>query len=119
MNIVNYNFMSKQKKLKELEVITKRIVKNYAPEKIILFGSYAWGKPTEDSDFDLMIVKKDKKKGKEGFFEEQMKVSDIIDGELAIDVLIHTPEEIKKRLDMGDFFYEDIMKKGKCLYEKQ
>jgi len=108
--------MGKKEELKKLDVVVKRIVKNYQPDKIILFGSYAWGKPTEDSDFDLMIVKGDKKSGKEGFFEEHKKVGDIIKGELAIDVLIHSSEEVEKRLQMGDFFYENIVNKGRYLY---
>ena len=50
------------KKQKEIQRITDHIVKKYKPEKVILFGSYAWGKPTEDSDVDLFIVKKSRKR---------------------------------------------------------
>ena len=52
--------MNKEKELKKLKIVTQRIVENYDPEKIILFGSYAWGKPNKDSDFDIFVVKKTK-----------------------------------------------------------
>jgi predicted nucleotidyltransferase len=41
----------------QIEEIVKRIIDNYDPEKIVLFGSYAYGHPTEDSDLDLLVVK--------------------------------------------------------------
>lgn len=99
---------------KEIRNVTRRIVEKYRPEKIILFGSFAWGRPTRDSDVDLFIIKKNKK----SFLEEQRKVRRIINGEIAADILIHTPLEVKKRLNLGDFFYRDIISKGKYLYEK-
>ncbi len=99
---------------KQIRTVVKRIVRNYQPEKIYLFGSFAWGKPTEDSDVDLLIVKKTK----ENFLQRHLEVRRIIDGEIASDILIRTPRELKRRLDLGDFFYRDIVNKGKCLYEK-
>lgn len=108
--------MNKQKEFKKLKIITKRIVENYDPEKIILFGSYAWGKPNKDSDFDLLIVKKGK--GKKSFLTEQQKIRKIIDGEIAADILIATPKEVQKRLDLGDFFFKDIIQKGRYFYDK-
>lgn len=107
--------MNKQKELKKLKLVTQRIVDLYNPEKIILFGSYAWGKPTKDSDFDLLIVKKGKKK----FLAEQQKIRKIIDGDIAADILVATPKEVQERLDLGDFFFRDIVKKGEYFYDKQ
>lgn len=104
--------MNSQKKIKK---IARQIVKKYKPEKIILFGSFAHGKPTKDSDVDLLIVKKTKKR----FLARQMEVGRIINGELPVDTLIRTPSELEKRLDLGDFFYRDIIKKGKYIYEKK
>lgn len=103
-----------KKEPRQLKRIINKIVKEYQPEKIILFGSFAWGKPTKDSDIDLMIIKK----GKKNFLTEQQAVRKIIDGEIAADILIHTPQEIKKRLNMGDFFFKNIMEKGKYIYER-
>lgn len=99
----------------EIKKITEQIIKKYKPEKIILFGSYAWGKPGLDSDLDLFIVKKTK--------QPILKRMEDLDRlftrrKLPMDFLIYTPQQIKKRLSMGDFFIRDVIKKGKILYEK-
>ncbi len=99
---------------RQIKKIAKRIEEKYKPEKIILFGSYAWGKPTKDSDVDLLIIKNTEKK----FFQRLFEVRQITDGEMPLDILVRTPSEVKKRLKLGDFFYEDIINKGKFLYEK-
>lgn len=99
---------------KKIKKTADLIAQKYKPEKIILFGSFARGKPTEDSDIDLLIIKKTKKK----WLERQIEVGKIIDGEIATDTLIQTPSEIRRRLDLGDFFYRNILKKGTLLYEK-
>lgn len=100
---------------KQIQLVTRRIVQGYQPEKVILFGSYAWGKPSKDSDVDLLIIKKTKKK----WLARNLEVRQIINGELPVDILIRTPAEVRKRLKMGDFFYQDIATKGKYLYEKK
>ena len=110
--------MNKAQELKKLNVVTKRIIRDYKPDKIILFGSYAWGRPTKDSDFDLCIVK-NVGQGKRAFFAEHRKVHTIIDGEIAVDVLIFSQARLQKRLAMGDFFVGDIVSKGRVLYGKQ
>ena len=102
------------KNQKEIKKIVGRIVRKYKPEKIYLFGSFAWGKPTKDSDVDLLIVKKTRKK----WIARQIEIGRIIDGEIATDTLVRTSLEIKRRLDLGDFFYRNILRKGKMLYEK-
>ena len=94
--------------------IARQIIVEYNPEKIILFGSFAWGKPGPDSDIDLLIIKDTDQK----FFERSMAVRRIIDGVLPVDILVRTPEEIKKRLMLGDPFYVNIIKNGKYLYGK-
>lgn len=100
---------------KELKQTVKKIVTKYKPESIHLFGSYAWGKPDYNSDVDLLIIKKTKKE----FLRRNFEIRKIIDGVMPVDILVRTPKEVKKRLDLGDFFYQDIIEKGKCLYEKK
>ncbi len=108
---VNLN-MKNQKFIDKIKKIAQKIGKEYQVEKIILFGSYAWGNPTQDSDFDLLIVKKEKK----DFIQEQQKIREVIDGELPVDILIYTPKELDKRLEMGDFFFQDVINKGIIIY---
>jgi len=104
-----------QKKLqREIEKITKQIVENYKPEKIILFGSYAWGKPHKWSDIDLFIVKNSRKRR----IDRERELLGYLFGYdfPAMDILVYTPTEIKRRLDMEDPFIKDILSKGKLLY---
>lgn len=99
--------------LKKIKKFTNILAKKYNPERVILFGSFAWGKPTSDSDVDLLIIKNTKK----NFLQRHLEVRKIIDGQLPIDILVRTPREVKERLNLGDFFYQDILNKGKCLHE--
>ena len=92
---------------------TIKNLKKYNPEKIILFGSYAWGKPTEDSDIDILIIKKTKKNPYKRIPEARKYLHGI---NHAFDILVMNPEEEKKRLILGDSFIEEIIKKGRILY---
>lgn len=96
--------------------IKDKIVKEINPEKIILFGSYAWGKPTDDSDVDLFIIKDSEEKR----INRSREVREAIFGsDVPIDVLVYTPEEIKKSINESrNLFIEDIIRNGKTLYEK-
>lgn len=100
---------------KEIKRITERIKKNYKPEKIILFGSCAYGRVSPSSDIDMLIVKKSPKKR----IDRIQEVLFLIDNNLPFEPLVYTPTELKERLDLGDFFIEEIIKKGKILYEKK
>ena len=98
--------------------IAERIGREYKPQKVILFGSYARGKPTEDSDIDLFIVKDTDARMVDRFVEVKQL---IYDPQLRIPVspLVYTPEELEKRLDMGDDFVKEVMSEGKVLYEEK
>ncbi len=99
-----------KKKLKE---ITDKIVREHKPEKIILFGSYAWGKPTEDSDVDLFIVKET-----DNVQNTEIQIdSSIFPRPFPIDIIVYRPKQFKERLERGDFFIKDIFSNGKVIYE--
>ena len=99
----------------EIKEITKTIVKKYKPEKIILFGSFAWGKPGPDSDVDLLVIKDT---------NNARLLARQIDGSiprksLPIDVLVYTPEEAERSVnEYKNLFIEDILRNGKILYSK-
>lgn len=98
----------------QIKKAARRIAKEYNPEKIILFGSYAWGKPHKDSDVDLFIVKET---------DNIRECAREIDGSIfprifPIDLIVYTPEQVEKRKKIGDFFVKDILKKGRVLYAK-
>ena len=92
----------------------KTIVKNYNPEKIILFGSYADGNPTSESDIDLLIITENDKSN----WEVSIDISLLLKHSFPIDIIVKTPGEVKKRIKMGDFFLKNILKNGKLLYER-
>ena len=87
--------------------------KKYKPEKIILYGSFAHGKPHKDSDVDLLVLKRTKKRKTKRHLELD-KI--LIDRTIPLDILIYTPQEIKERLSLEDFFIKNIIKRGKTLY---
>lgn len=99
----------------EIQSITRKIVREYKPEKIILFGSFAYGKPKASSDIDMLIVKKTKKRR----IDRIKDVLYMIDNNFPFEPIVYTPQEIDKRLTLGDFFLQTIMQKGKILYEKK
>jgi len=108
--------------MQKVEAIIKEIVgiltEKYKPEKIILFGSYAYGNPTEDSDIDLLIIKETDKKRRVDRFVEVKRIIFNPKIRIPISPLVLTKEEIKERLEMGDDFIEEILTKGKVLYER-
>jgi len=101
-----------------IKKIVDTLVEKYHPDKIVLFGSYAYGISDEDSDFDLLIIKDtDKKRRADRFVEVK---SLIFNPEITIPVspIVLTNDEVKERLNMGDDFLEEILTKGKVLYER-
>jgi len=102
--------MIDREKIKE---ISDKIAREFKPERIILFGSYAWGKPHEDSDVDLFIIKDTDERR----IERKRKVRKIIWGSGApVDILVYTPNEVERRRNIGDFFIDDIVTNGTSLY---
>ena len=107
----------------DIEKIKDEIVealKPLKPNKIILFGSYAYGKPNEDSDIDLFLLKDDLTldKVREYEVEAKMRLLDIYEKyeTNGIDIIAAPTDYIKKR---EDYFYKvDILKNGKVLYEQ-
>jgi uncharacterized protein len=99
----------------ELNKIVKKIIAAYQPEKIILFGSYAYGKPSANSDLDLLIIKKTG----ERFIDRWTNVRKIVsdpERSISFEPLILTPQELEERLARGDQFIEEIMARGEVLY---
>lgn len=102
---------------KILDNIVKRLKQDYDPEQIILYGSYAYGNPTDESDLDLLIVKDTHEPILMRWMRVRKLVSDLRKG-FAFSPIIITPSELKNRLGKGDPFFEEILKKGKKLYAR-
>jgi predicted nucleotidyltransferase len=94
-----------------------RLIEMYQPERIILYGSYAYGSPDEESDIDLLIVKETKDRPIDRRIAVRRLVSDIRK-KVPFSSLVVTPEELSNRLAIGDDFFIEITQRGKVLYEK-
>ena len=93
----------------------ERIVRELHPEKIVLFGSYAYGRPTPDSDVDLLVVMETTAPDKERY----LAVCRLLRPRpFPVDILVRTPQEIARALERGDFFIQEITSRGEILYER-
>jgi len=99
----------------ELPRAVERIVNALHPEKIILFGSHAYGTPTWDSDVDLLVVMETNASRNERHWAV---AQHLIPRVFALDLLVRTPQEVKASLEKGDFFLREIMTNGRVLYER-
>ncbi len=106
----------RKKSLKdELERIVEVIKNEYAPEKIVLFGSLAADHVHEWSDIDLLIIKRTDKRP----IERTMELVNLIRPKIGIDLFIYTPEEYGLLLEERYSFLLNILKTGKTVYEKR
>ncbi len=96
-----------------IQAFARKIAKEFKPQKIILFGSYAYGKPTEDSDVDIMVIMPYEGRSPRKATEIWMATKP----NFPIDILVRTQEQINTRLELGDFFIREIINRGKVLYE--
>ena len=95
-----------------IQQVCNEIVREFQPDRIILFGSHAYGIPRDDSDVDLMVILPFEGNGLQKAAEIVRKVQP----PFAIDLLARTPDEIRQRLAWNDYFLSEIMDKGKVLY---
>ncbi len=100
---------------KVINRIVDKIIKEYRPEKVILFGSYVYGEPTEDSDIDLLIIKNTDKRPIDRWVEVKRLLRGTAD-KLPVSPFVYTEKEIEERVSIKDFFIEEILKTGKVLY---
>lgn len=99
--------------MQQIEALGRQIADEFNPDRIILFGSYAYGEPTADSDVDLLVVLPFK-----GYpFRKASEILRITDPDFAVDLMARTPEQLQQRLELGDFFIQEICEKGRVLHE--
>jgi len=105
-----------------IDEMTERL-KELKPLKVILFGSYARGNPTEDSDLDVVVVLDSEERSKtfDEFIERGNPVSLAlreIHKKIAMDIIVYTLAEFEYLRKQKDFFIEEIVETGKVLYER-
>src|SRR6476660_8164668 len=91
----------------------RAIAEEFHPDKIILFGSYAYGTPHPDSDVDLLVVMPAANQHSQAF-----RIRCRLSAPFPLDLLVRTPKQMKWRLEEGESFLTTIMSQGKVLYEK-
>jgi predicted nucleotidyltransferase len=100
--------------------IPMRVIRRYAraiaaefrPDKIILFGSYAYGTPREDSDVDLLVIMPARNQ-----LDQAFKIRYKVTAPFPMDLIVRTPHRVRQRLKEGESFLTEILSKGKVLYE--
>ncbi|NUO84131.1 nucleotidyltransferase domain-containing protein, partial [candidate division KSB1 bacterium] len=97
----------------QIQEAARRIGKEFHPQRVILFGSYARGKPTPDSDVDLLVITQVEKRNADKAVEILLRVRP----PFPIDLLVRTPQQVQERLALGDFFMREVLEQGQILYE--
>ena len=101
---------------KELNRMTEILIREYAPEKLILFGSVAQGDIHEWSDLDLVVIKRTEKP----LLERIEEVLRLVRPKVGLDVLVYTPEELESLVDERRVFVlDEIIYKGAVAYERR
>ncbi len=99
--------------MNEIEQFGQRIGHEFGAERVILFGSYARGTPSPDSDVDLLVIGPFRGRSADKSVEIQMKLRPAF----PVDLLVRTPEKVRERIAMGDTFMQEVVRQGRILYE--
>lgn len=100
--------------LSQIRQVAGQLGRQLQPDKVILFGSYASGRPGPESDVDLFIIMRSRQRPA----ARAAAVSKLLDPRpFPVDIVVRTPREVRRRLALGDSFIEEILQRGKVLYE--
>jgi uncharacterized protein len=93
--------------------LAQEIAERFQPERIILFGSYAYGQPHRDSDVDLLVVMPASNE-----INQAIRIRLAVRALFPMDLIVRTPQRLRQRLALGDWFLHEIVSQGKVLHEK-
>ena len=99
----------------EVEALSREIAREFDPEKIILFGSHAYGTPAEYSDVDLLVIMPFDGTG----FDQSLEILDRVDPRFAIDLIVRRPDDTERRYREFDPLIRDALDRGRVLYERK
>ncbi len=94
--------------------LSKEIQEHFSPDKIILFGSYAYGTPNETSDVDILVILPFEGKN----FRKSLEIYQKLKIDFPVDILARKPEDTAKRYKLGDPLINSALNKGVVLYER-
>ena len=98
---------------RKIRQLSRHIAEQFNPERIILFGSRARGRPHRDSDVDLLVVMRCK--GPRA--RKAAEILNRVEPEFPVDLIVRTPQEFRRRLAQEDQFLAEVVERGKVLYE--
>ncbi|MCY4402722.1 MAG: HEPN domain-containing protein [Candidatus Poribacteria bacterium] len=101
---------------RDIEATCADIVREFSPLQIILFGSYAYGVPTEHSDVDLLVVMPIPKSENR---RQALAIREQIPSRFSMDIIVRSPEEIAYRISHNDWFLKEVTERGEVLYESE
>lgn len=99
--------------MRDIERFSERVGREFGAQKVILFGSYANGEPTEDSDVDILVIAPHRGHSVDTSVAIRMRLRP----QFPLDLIVRTQEKVAQRIAAGDDFLGDILKYGKVLYE--
>ncbi len=105
--------MEPQEITSEIQNIIDQIIQKYKPLKIILFGSAGRREYDKVNDLDFLIIKKDVP---EYGLARMRELDELIDRNIAADMLVYRPDEFEERVKLGDPFIKSILREGQVLY---
>jgi predicted nucleotidyltransferase len=108
-----YRYCSPNIPLSAIRRYARQIAEKFQPDKIILFGSYAYGTPHQDSDVDLLVVMPAWNN-----HSKANRITSTIEPPFCLDLKVRTPKEVERDVRDGDWFLTEVVTKGKVLYEK-
>ncbi len=97
-----------------IQELVRRIVAGFQPQRILLFGSYAYGTPTPESDVDVLVVMDTPLRE----VQQAVAIYQALPHAFGVDLIVHTPARLAQRLELGDAFLHEIVSRGKVLYER-
>jgi predicted nucleotidyltransferase len=101
--------------MRAIHAVVKQIADKFQPEKIVLFGSYAYGKPRPESDVDLLVVMETSLRSR----QQRLEISRALSPRpFPLDIIVRTPKVLEERIALGDIFLHEIMTQGKVVYEQ-
>jgi predicted nucleotidyltransferase len=100
--------------IEAIRSLSNRIAAEFAPERIILFGSYAYGTASEDSDVDLLVILPFEGKG----FRKSLEILNTIDPPFPVDLIARQPDDTDRRYLQGDPLIREALDRGSVLYER-
>jgi predicted nucleotidyltransferase len=110
---VGYRYHSPDIPIAAIRRYARRIAERFQPDKIILFGSYAYGEPHEWSDVDLLVVMPARNQ-----IDQSIRIMNALEAPFSLDLIVRTPTRLRRDWEDGDWFLREVLAKGKVLYAK-